>query len=109
MDPFRSDAGAELASQLSLIRQPSPPPVAALVQNLPHTSHSATAASIPPWKVADPFPGPISTVPDESKQSGAPKQLYIVTSFIKLFSCSLFNGICLLIGMWNLLCKCLVL
>ena len=88
VDPFQSDAGAELASRLSLIRQPSPPPAAALVQNLPNTSHLATtAAPIPPWKVADPFPGPISMVQDGSKQTGGPKQLYIVTALINLFCC----------------------
>ena len=56
--------------------------------NLPNTLHSATAAPpIPPWKVADPFPGPISMVQDGSKQTGGPKQLYIVTTLINLFGC----------------------
>ncbi|MCO5567863.1 hypothetical protein L7F22_021559 [Adiantum nelumboides] len=78
----------DYSSQLSLINQPCPPPVAALVQNIQSTS-SVCVDPIPPSRVADPFLGPASSTIAKVNQRGeGPKQLYIsakmMDEFLKL-------------------------
>eukprot|EP00250_Pteridium_aquilinum_P035332 c9155_g1_i1 orf=541-2037(-) len=73
----------DIASQLSLIKQPSPPPVAALVQNMPSIS-SVCVDHIPPSRVADPFPGPLTKAKTNQRGEG-PKQLYISAKMMDEF------------------------
>lgn len=84
------DAGqVDIAAQLSLIRQPSPPPVAAPVEQLPSmfemTETSKLAQPPPPSRVADPFPGPPSTLAKDLKQNEGPKHLHISTKMMDDF------------------------
>lgn len=75
----------DFASQLSLIKQPSPPPVAAYVQNTPNVS-SGFVNHIPPSRIADPFPGPIRSTKSMANQRGeGPKQLYISAKMMDEF------------------------
>ncbi|KAI5077655.1 hypothetical protein GOP47_0007479 [Adiantum capillus-veneris] len=84
LERHKDSRESDYASQLRLISQPFPPPVAALVQNLPSTS-SICVDPIPPSRVADPFPGPVSSIAKVNQRGEGPKQLYISAKMMDEF------------------------
>lgn len=78
------DTGSlDVASQPNLIKQPSPPPVPAPVQDLPVMAELMQLCkpvdSLSVSNVVDPLSGPLPTLAKDLKQSEEPKQLHIVS------------------------------
>jgi hypothetical protein len=78
------DSGSAGPTEIvNIIRQPSPPPILAVVQTLQEglTAHDHVHPQPHPSDVADPRPGPPQVSDDAFTQSKGPKSLHIVSSW----------------------------
>jgi hypothetical protein len=85
-DPaLQSSRTIDVAPSVNLIRQPSPPPIAAPVQTLRAglDIHDHSRTQLPPALVADPRPGAAQSL--DGDLSKGPKHLHIVGTYYAVF------------------------
>jgi len=89
----------DVAPPVKLIRQPSPPPIAAPVQTVQavHDAHDHSQTQLSPDLVADPRPGEAQAL--DGDLSKGPKHLHIVSTYNRVFVVAnvVVNDFCLIL------------